>query len=196
MLGEFFFCVLFSLLCLSGVDLHSGPKFLLLLYTELFSSLSSCACLNWKRRNWRVRSRIKGVWDGECGPPLYGGMSFLGMDDRSWSGVILSISSVQSHSHIRLFATPWTAGGQVSLSITNSQSLLKLMSIESVMSSNHLGHIYLSRASNYLEHSFPQTLPVQVKISAEALGWAKGVRVWESQVNHVFMKWFRDIFTV
>ena len=150
MLGEFFFCVLFSLLCLSGVDLHSGPKFLLLLYTELFSSLSSCACLNWKRRNWRVRSRIKGVWDGECGPPLYGGMSFLGMDDRSWSGVILSISSVQSLSHIRLFATPWTAGGQVSLSITNSQSLLKLMSIESVMSSNHLGHIYLSRASTIL----------------------------------------------
>ena len=41
-------------------------------------------------------------------------------------------------SHVRLFATPWTAGNQVSLSITNSQSLLKLMSIKSVMSSNHL----------------------------------------------------------
>ena len=38
----------------------------------------------------------------------------------------------------RLFATPWTAARQASLSITNSQSLLKLMSIESVMSSNHL----------------------------------------------------------
>ena len=41
-------------------------------------------------------------------------------------------------SRIRLFATPWTAAGQDSLSITNSQSLLKLMSIESVMASNHL----------------------------------------------------------
>ena len=39
---------------------------------------------------------------------------------------------------VRLFATPWTAAGQASLSITNSWSLLKLMSIESVMPSNHL----------------------------------------------------------
>ena len=48
------------------------------------------------------------------------------------------ISSVQSLSHVRLFATPWTAAHQASLSITNSQSLLKLMSNESVMPSNHL----------------------------------------------------------
>ena len=48
------------------------------------------------------------------------------------------VSSVQSLSHVRLFATPWTAACQASLSITNSQSLLKLMSIESVMPSNHL----------------------------------------------------------
>ena len=47
-------------------------------------------------------------------------------------------SSVQSLSHVRLFATPWTAACQVSLSITNSQSLLKLNSIESLMPSNHL----------------------------------------------------------
>ena len=40
--------------------------------------------------------------------------------------------------HVRLFATPWTIAHQASLSITNSQSLLKLMSIESVMPSNHL----------------------------------------------------------
>ena len=48
------------------------------------------------------------------------------------------ISSVQSRSIVRLFATPRTAAHQASLSITNSQSLLKLMSIESVMPSNHL----------------------------------------------------------
>ena len=47
-------------------------------------------------------------------------------------------SSVQSLSRVRLFATPWTAARQASLSITNSQSLLKLMPIESVMISNHL----------------------------------------------------------
>ena len=47
-------------------------------------------------------------------------------------------SSVQSLSHVRLFATPWTAAHQASLSITNSQGLLKLMSIELVMPSNHL----------------------------------------------------------
>ena len=47
-------------------------------------------------------------------------------------------SSVQLLSHVQLFATPWTAAHQASLSITNSQSLLKLMSIELVMPSNHL----------------------------------------------------------
>ena len=50
----------------------------------------------------------------------------------------ICISSVQSLSHVQLFATPWTAGHQASLSITNSRGLLKLMSIESVMPSNHL----------------------------------------------------------
>ena len=45
---------------------------------------------------------------------------------------------VQSLSHVRFFATQWTAARQTSLSFTISQSLLKLMSIESVMSSNHL----------------------------------------------------------
>ena len=47
-------------------------------------------------------------------------------------------TSVQWLSGVRLFATPWTAAHQASLSITNSQSLLKLMSIELVMPSNHL----------------------------------------------------------
>ena len=46
--------------------------------------------------------------------------------------------SVQLLSCVRLFATPWTAARQASLSITNSRSSLKLMSIESVMPSNHL----------------------------------------------------------
>ena len=49
-----------------------------------------------------------------------------------------SVQSVRSLSRIRLFATPWTAAHQASLSITSSQSLLKLISIESEMPSNHL----------------------------------------------------------
>ena len=48
------------------------------------------------------------------------------------------LSSIQSLSHVQLFATPRTAAYQASLSITNSRSLLKLMCIESVMPSNHL----------------------------------------------------------
>ena len=48
------------------------------------------------------------------------------------------VSSVQSLSHVQLFAAPWTAACHASLSITNTWSLLKLMSIESVIPSNHL----------------------------------------------------------
>ena len=53
-------------------------------------------------------------------------------------GPSVQFSSVQSLSRVRLFATPWTAARQASLSISNSQSSLKLTSIESVMPSSHL----------------------------------------------------------
>ena len=56
----------------------------------------------------------------------------------SFPGVSYSPSSVQSLSHVQLFVIPWTAARQGSLSIANSQSLLKLMSIELVMPFNHL----------------------------------------------------------
>ena len=49
-----------------------------------------------------------------------------------------AISSVQLFSHVRVFATPWTAARQASLTITNPQSLLTVMAIESVMPSNRL----------------------------------------------------------
>ena len=55
---------------------------------------------------------------------------------KSYNGI--PFSSVQSLSRVWLFVTPWTAACQASLSITNSQSLLKLTSITSVMPSNHL----------------------------------------------------------
>ena len=56
---------------------------------------------------------------------------------RQW-GSKGQFSSVQSLSHVSLSATPWTAARQASLSITSSRGLLKLMSIELVMPSNHL----------------------------------------------------------
>ena len=71
-------------------------------------------------------------------------MSYRGKLPTEVSGFPLSVDfsqendSVQSFSQVRLFGTPCTAARQASLSITNSQSLLKLMSIESVMPSHHL----------------------------------------------------------
>ena len=52
--------------------------------------------------------------------------------------MLSQFSSIQSLSRVQLFVTPWTAVHQASLSITKSRSLLKLMSIKSVMPSNHL----------------------------------------------------------
>ena len=65
------------------------------------------------------------------------GFAFLFSFFLSFYSVLLTVT-VQLLSHVRLFAIPWTTAHQASLSITNSCSLLKLMSIESVMLSNHL----------------------------------------------------------
>ena len=78
-------------------------------------------------------------------------------------------SSFQSLSHVRLFATPWTAARQASLSIINSRSLLKFMSIESVMPSNHL---ILCRPLLLLPSVFPSTR-VFSKKSVLHIRWPK-----------------------
>ena len=75
--------------------------------------------------------------------------------DHSYQGLScsdLNFSSVQSLTRVRLLATPWTAARQASLSITNSQSPPKPMSIESVMPSNHL---ILCRPLLFLPSVFP-----------------------------------------
>ena len=69
-------------------------------------------------------------------------------------GQMFSFSSVQSLSRVWLFATPWMAACQASLSITNSQSLLKLMSVESVMPSNHLILSHPLLLLNFSQHLF------------------------------------------
>ena len=56
----------------------------------------------------------------------------------SWLQALVFLSSVQSLSCVQLFVTPWPVALQASLSTTNSQSLLKFTSIESVMPSNHV----------------------------------------------------------
>ena len=75
----------------------------------------------------------------------------LGWEDPLEKGTA-QFSSVQLLSTVRFFATPWTAAQKASLSITNSQSLLKLVSIKSVMPSNH--HI-LCRPLLLLSSIFP-----------------------------------------
>ena len=81
----------------------------------------------------------------------------------------LIFSSVQSLSHVWLFATPWTAARQASLSITNSQSSPKLMSIESVMPSNHF---ILCRPLLLLPSIFP-SIRVFSNESALRIRWPK-----------------------
>ena len=77
-------------------------------------------------------------------------------------------NSVQSLSRVWIFATPWIAAWQASLSITNSHSLLKLMSIDSVMPSNHL---ILCRL--LLLPSIPHSIRVFSSESALHIRWPK-----------------------
>ena len=93
----------------------------------------------------------------------------LGSDLTHGSGNPHQFSSVQSFSRVRLFATPWTAACQASSSITNSRSLPKLMSIESVMPSNHL---ILSRPLLLLPSIFP-SIRVFSNESALCIRWPK-----------------------
>ena len=78
-------------------------------------------------------------------------------------------SPVQSLSHVWLFATPWTAAHQASLSITNSRSLLKLMSIKLMMPSNHL---FLCRPLLLLPSIFP-SITVFSNESVFHIRWSK-----------------------
>ena len=115
-------------------------------------------------------------------------------------------SSVQLLSHVWLFVTPWTAAHQASLSITNSQSLLKLMSIESVMPSNHLisvipffSHLQSFPASGYFPmNQFFTSGGQSIGVSASAsvlpmniqdwfpLGWTGWISLQSKGLSRVF----------
>ena len=88
----------------------------------------------------------------------------------------VQFSSVQSLSRVWLFVTPWSAAHQASLSITNSQSLLKLMSTESVMPSNHL----------ILCHPLllpPSVFPSIRVFSNESVLWIRWPKYWGFSFN-------------
>ena len=92
---------------------------------------------------------------------------------------------VQSLSRVRLFATPWIAARQASLSITNSQSLLKLMSIQSVMPSSHV----------ILHHPFsscPQSLPASGSFPMSQLFASGGQSIGVSALASVLPKNTQD----
>ena len=88
----------------------------------------------------------------------------------------VQFSSVQSLSHVRLFATSWIAAGQASLSITNSRSSPKPMSIVSVMSSNHL----ILRRSLLLLPPIPPSIRGFSNESTLCIRWPK---YWSFSVN-------------
>ena len=101
--------------------------------------------------------------------------------NQHWSSASKLISSVQfssdqSHSRVQLFATPWIAAYQASLSIKNSRSLLKLTSIKSVMSSSHL---ILCRPLLLL----PPTPPSIRVFPNESILWMRWPKYWSFSFN-------------
>ena len=94
-------------------------------------------------------------------------LSFLRANQLTIHSV--QFSSFQLLSHVQLFVTPWTAAGQASLSITNSRSLHKLMSIELVVPSNYL---ILCHPLLFLPSVFP-SITVFSNESVLHIGWPK-----------------------
>ena len=115
--------------------------------------------------------------------------------------LLFQFSSVQSLSHIWLFATPWTAAHQTSLSITNSQSLLKFMFTEPVMPSNHL--ILCRPFSSHLQ-SFPASGSFQMSQLFASDGQSIGVSASASALAllfnqlkfHVLLFYFMYLFVL
>jgi len=103
---------------------------------------------------------------------------------------VMFSQSVQSLSCVQLFVTPWTAAHQASLSITNFQSLLKLMSIELVMSSNHLSLCYPLLLP-------PSVFPCIRVFSNESVLCIRWPKVLEFQSQHQSSQWiFRTSFMI
>ena len=121
-----------------------------------------------------------GEWsDGENASSL--------MKQMGTSVKCLLFSSLQALSHVQLFETPWTAAHQASLSITNSQRLLKLMSIELVMASNHL---ILCHPLLLPPPTFPKSGSFQMSQFFESGGQSIGVSASASVLPVNIQDWF------
>ena len=107
----------------------------------------------------------------------------LGVSEFKW----MKFSSVQLLSHVLLFVTPWIAACQASLSITNSWSLLKLMSIEFVMPSNILSSVV--PFSSHLQ-SFPASGSSPMSQFFASGGQSIGVSASASVLPKNIQDWF------
>ena len=145
---------------------------------------------------------FRAIWEA-----VSGGYAPQYVPKQNWNSQLsVQFSSVQSLSRVWLFATPWTAARQASLSITNFQSLLKLVSIELVMPSNHLilsspsppafnlsQHQGLFQLSQFFE-SGGQSIGVSVLASVLPmniqdrfpLGWAGWISLQSKRLSGVF----------
>ena len=112
--------LLYIIQTMKSISLSNGPR--CLFYRWVYQSMEKEMAAHSSIPAWEI------PWTEEPGRPRSMGSQRTGHD----------FSSVQSLSRVQLFVTPWTTAHQPSLSITNSQSPPKLMSIKSVMPSNHL----------------------------------------------------------
>ena len=136
--------------------------------------------MSWKRA---------ALWRAQVLTTLRGAVVGNMTEDRTNRGKVLGLvqfSSVQSLSRIQLFATPWTSACQASLSITNSWSLLKLMSIELVMPSNCL---ILCHPLLLLPLIFP-SIRVFSDVSALHIRWPVGASALASFLPVNIQGWF------
>ena len=99
----------------------------------------------------------------------------------------ITVVVVQSLTHVRLFRTPWTAARQASLSLTISRSLLKLMSIKSVMASNHL---ILCRSLLLLPSVSPASGSFPMSRLFESCGQSTGASASSSVLPTIIQGWF------
>ena len=126
-------------------------------------------------------------------------LSFLGYWALDWK--ILQFSSIPLLSHVWLFESPWTAAHQASLSITNSLSLLKLMSIKSVIPTNQPSHSLLLPSPPTLNfsqnqslfqwisslHQVPKVLELQLQHQCWfPLGWTGLISLLSKGLSRVF----------
>ena len=141
-------------------------------------SMMSLSCaFHWQKQGHWLHPTFRGV----CGSRLSGLCPGEGRTHNVEDCQDAQFSSVQLLSHVRLFVTPWIPARQASLSITNSWSSLKLMSIESLMPSSHL--ILLSPSPSAPNPSNYQGLYQWVNSLHEV------AKVLEFQLQHQSFQW-------